>query len=112
MPEFELSYAEKIFLVRKRLGQTQEEFARRFNVQKLAVTQWESGGAEPRDERHRALLVQLFRDVLHEEDDSTFETAAYQLNLPFDEPIKVDFRVLPIGPGRVRLGVQIKRRAS
>lgn len=112
MSGFQLSDAEKIALTRKRLRETREIFAARFKVRALAVTKWENGEASPRSQQHRAILAQLFQSVLHEEDDSQFETVTYQLNLPFDQPVGIDFRVLPLGPDRVRLGVQVKRKAG
>jgi DNA-binding transcriptional regulator YiaG len=112
MAGLQLKDAEKIAITRKRLGETQEVFAARFNVQALAVTKWESGETVPRNARHRAMLTQLFQSVLHEEDESQFETAAYQLQLPFDAPISIDFRVSPLNAERVRLGVQITRKVG
>ena len=111
MVGLQLSDAEKIAITRKRLGETLKVFAARFNVQALAVTKWE-GGAVPRNPQHRATLTQLFQSVLHEEDESQFETAAYQLQLPFNAPIRIDFRVSPFNAERVRLGVQITRKAG
>ncbi|MGO9316482.1 MAG: helix-turn-helix domain-containing protein [Terracidiphilus sp.] len=112
MAGLQLTDAEKIAITRKRLGETQEAFAARFNVQALAVTEWEGGKTIPRNAQHRAMLTQLFQRVLHEEDESQFETVAYQLNLPFDEPVRIDFRVSPLDKGRARLGVQIMRKAG
>lgn len=112
MAGLQLTFAEKIALTRKRLKETREAFAARFEVQALAVTKWENGESAPRSEEHRAKLIQLFRSVLREEDEAQFETAAYQLQLPFDEPVRIDFRVSPLSAGRVRLGVRVVRRAG
>jgi transcriptional regulator with XRE-family HTH domain len=111
MAGLQLTEAEKIAITRKRLDETLEEFATRFNVQALAVSKWE-GGTVPRNAQHRAILTQLFQSVLQEEDESQYETAAYQLQLPFDAPIRIDFRVSPLNAERVRLGVQIMRKAG
>ena len=112
MTGLQLTEAEKIALTRKRLGETQDAFAARFNLQALAVTKWENGEAHPKKAEHRAILARLFQDVLKEEDDSMYETAAYQLHLPFDAPVRIDFRVSPLDADRVRLGVEITRKAS
>jgi transcriptional regulator with XRE-family HTH domain len=112
MAGFQLTEAEKIALTRKRLGETQGQFATRFNLQALAVTKWENGEASPKKSEHRAILTRLFETVLQEEDESQFETAAYQLNLPFDAPVRIDFRVSPLDTDRVRLGVQVMRKVG
>lgn len=109
MVGLQLSMAEKIVLVRRRLGQTQEKFGERFNVKQLTVTHWEKGTFAPTGE-HLAQMTRLFQDVLGEEDESQFETAAQQLLLPFDQPVKIEFHVSRLGPDRVRFGVQIRRR--
>ena len=112
MTGFQLTEAEKIALTRKRLGETREKFAARFSLQALAVTKWESGKASPKKAEHRAILERLFQEVLTVEDESTYGTAAYQLNLPFDAPVRIDFRVSPLDADRVRLGVEITQKAS
>jgi transcriptional regulator with XRE-family HTH domain len=111
MAGLELTIAEKIALTRRRLGETQEAFADRFNVQPLAVNKWESGESTPRGERGAA-LNQLFQTVLHEGSESQMESAAYQLLLPFDEPVKIDLRISPHSSDRVRFAVEIRRRAG
>ena len=50
--------------------------------------------------------------VLEKEDESQVETASYQRLLPFDQPVKIDFRILPQSSDRLRFGVEIKRKAS
>lgn len=107
----ELSLPEKIVIVRKRLGETQETFGERFQVRKLTVNHWESGTATPKHE-HLNLLNLLFRDVLGEEDESTVESATYQLILPFDKPVNIDVRLSPNRATNVRCAVQISRRVS
>jgi transcriptional regulator with XRE-family HTH domain len=111
MPGIELNLAEKIAVTRGRLRETQETFAARFGVRALAVTNWENGKSEPK-KKHRPALDQLFRSVLDEEDDSEFESASYQLQLPFDEPVKIDIRFSPLAADRVRLGMQIRRKLA
>jgi transcriptional regulator with XRE-family HTH domain len=111
MAGLRLNTPEKIVVTRKRLGETQEKFGERFSVKKLTVTQWERGESDPTPE-HLALLRALFQEVLGEEDESQFETAAYQLMLPFDEPVKIEFSLSPLGPERVRFGLEVRRKAS
>lgn len=112
MTGIQLTEAEKIALTRKRLGETQDTFAARFSLQALAVTKWENGEAHPKKAEHRAILARLFEDVLKEEDDSMYETAAYQLNLPFDAPVRIDFRISPLSADRVRFHAEVIRKAS
>jgi len=96
----ELTTAEKVLLARKRLGEDQTDFADRFKVKWLAINRWEKGEVDPKPE-HLRQLRQLFREVLHDEED--------QLVLPFDEPIDVDLR---IGPQAVQIAVEIRRRTG
>jgi DNA-binding transcriptional regulator YiaG len=105
----QLNIAEKIVIVRKRLHETQEVFGARFNVKKLTVNQWEGGASTPTHAR-LALLKKLFQEVLGEEDESQFKTPAYQLLLPFDEPIKLDFCVSSHSADR--FAVEIRRRVG
>ena len=112
MTGFQLSEAEKIALTRKRLGETRDAFAARFDLKALAVTKWENGDTSPKKAEHRAILARLFQENLKEADDSMYETAAYQLNLPFDAPVRIDFQISPLSEDRVRLGVQVTRKAS
>jgi hypothetical protein len=86
-------------------------FGARFNVKKLTVSKWESGEFTPKHE-HLALLNSLFQQVLGEEDDPNVETAAYQLLLPFDQSVNVDFRVSPHSAESVRLAVAVRRRVG
>ncbi len=112
MASLMLSMAEKIVITRKRLDETQKQFAARFNVEPLTIANWEKGKIEPRSDQHRALLSNLFMSVLQEEGESQFEIATYQLHLPFNEPVKIDFRVSPHSADRVRLGIEITRKAG
>ena len=111
MAGLRLTIAEKIAVSRRRLDETQEVFGTRFNVKKLTVSQWESGESAPK-RKHLAVLNELFKQVLGEEDQSKVETAAYQLLLPFDQPVNIDFRVSPNTAESVRLAVEIRRKVS
>jgi len=106
-----ISLAEKILLARRRLGEEQRVFAARFSVKKGAVGQWESGIMQPKPEHHTQ-LAQIFRDVLPDLDEERFESVIYQLFLPFDEPVKMDFRISPHSEDRVGFAVQVKRKAG
>ncbi|MDM8334695.1 helix-turn-helix domain-containing protein [Limosilactobacillus panis] len=48
---------ERIKKIRQKLGESQEEFGKRFNppVSKAAVSRWEKGTAKPEDERLKAI---------------------------------------------------------
>jgi transcriptional regulator with XRE-family HTH domain len=111
MPGIQLTIAERVVLVRRRLDETQEKFGLRFDVKKLTVNQWESGGSIPTQE-HQVRLKKLFQEVLEEEDESEFESAAYQLLLPFDQPVRIDFRVSSATTDRVRVSVGLRRKVS
>ena len=106
-----INLAEKILLARLRLGEDQAAFAKRFKVKRLAVGEWERGTNLPGGER-LAQLTQIFRDVLPDLEEGRFESVSYQLFLPFDEPVKLDFRITPHGEDRVGFAVQVKRKAS
>lgn len=106
-----LTIPEKIMIVRRRLGESQQVFGERFKVKQLTVTQWERGEFNPRPE-HLSALNEIFRDMLGEEDDSKTETAAFQLLLPFDQPVQMDLRVFPSSAKAVRCAIEIKRKIS
>lgn len=106
-----LSMAEKIIIARKRIGETQEKFAVRFHVKKLTVTQWERGESAPAPE-HLTQLRALFQEFLEDDDEAQFEIATYQLSLPFDEPVKIEFRISPLNRERVRFGLEVRRKAG
>lgn len=106
-----LTVAEKIIIARKRIGETQEKFAERFHVKKLTVTQWERDESAPAPE-HLIQLKALFQEFLEEDDEAQFDTAAYQLSLPFDEPVKIEFRISPLSPERVRFGLEVRRKVG
>ena len=40
-----MNFSEKLKLLRKNKGFTQEEFAEQLNVTRIAVAKWESGGS-------------------------------------------------------------------
>jgi transcriptional regulator with XRE-family HTH domain len=111
MAVLELTIAEKIVITRKRLEETQEIFGARFSVKKLTVNQWESGASTP-TQQHLDRLKELFQVVLGEQDGSQLEIAAYQLLLPFDQPVNIDFHVAPHSAQGVRLAVEIRRKVS
>jgi transcriptional regulator with XRE-family HTH domain len=105
-----ISLAERILLTRRRLAEKQQVFGERFAVKPLTVNQWENGTMPNPD--HLAKLKQLFKDILGDEEDTPVESVTYQLLLPFDEPVKLDFRMSPHSTDKVNLTVQVKRKAS
>lgn len=109
MAKVQLSIPEKIVIVRRRLGETQEKFGERFRVRKLTVNQWETDVATPKHE-HLTILNGLFQRILGEEDESKIETAAYQLLLPFDQPVNIDLRMSPNTAETLRVAVEIRRK--
>jgi|HubBroStandDraft_1064217.scaffolds.fasta_scaffold168923_1 transcriptional regulator with XRE-family HTH domain len=111
MAGVELTLAEKIALVRMRRKETKEVFCKRFGVKPLAVNHWEKGRSRPTPE-HMEILKALFRDILKEGDESDFEIQTYQGPLPFDEPVHVSLRIAPQSESRVRLSVEVRRRAG
>ena len=106
-----LNTSEKIIVTRRRLKETQGKFAERFNVKKLTVSTWESGESLP-DREHAAQLAKLFQQVLGEEDESKMETDNLQRLLPFDEPVNLEFRLSPASADKVRLSLEIRRKAG
>ena len=52
----------KCFVTRKRLGETQGEFAKRFGVDTTAVSKWELGKAKP-NMKHHSKIEELFEKV-------------------------------------------------
>jgi hypothetical protein len=106
-----INLAEKILLARRRLHEEQPVFAARFKVKKLTVGDWERGKIQPNPD-HLVMLKQIFKEVLPDLDDEQFESVTYQLFLPFDEPLKMDFRISPHTEDRVGFAVQVKRKAG
>jgi len=96
-------------LTRRRLREEQPEFGKRFKVKRWMVNQWEKGKVQPKPE-HLTKLTQLFKEVF--DDEGQFESVTYQLLLPFDEPVKLDFRISPHNETKVGFAVQVKRKAS
>jgi transcriptional regulator with XRE-family HTH domain len=114
MAGVELTLAEKIALVRIRQKETKEVFCKRFGVKPLAVNQWEKGRFRPAPE-HMEILKALFHDILNDGndgDENDFEIQTYQGPLPFNEPVQVSLRIAPQSEKRVRLSVEVRRRAS
>jgi len=105
-----INLAEKILLARRRLHEEQPVFAARFQVKKLTVVDWEKGKQPNPD--HLATLKQIFKQVLPDLDDEQFESVTYQLFLPFDEPVKLNFRISPHSEKDVGFAVQVKRKAG
>jgi DNA-binding XRE family transcriptional regulator len=104
-----LSFSEKTLIARTRLGENQEAFGNRLGVTRFAVAGWEDGTTKPQTEA-RSKLKQLFVEMFGDEEDAMYESVAYQLFLPFDDPVKVEFRIMPQSEKGVRLGVEAKRR--
>ncbi len=106
-----ITLAEKILIVRNRLGETQRVFGERFGVTRFAVKAWESGSFTPKPQ-HYAKLKQMFVQVFGDEDEDTYESVNYQLILPFADPVKLEFRVLPHSERNVRFTIEGKRRKA
>jgi DNA-binding XRE family transcriptional regulator len=105
-----INLAEKILLARRRLREEQPDFGKRFDVKRWMVNQWEKGKVIPKPE-HLAKLTQLFKE-LFDDDEGQVESVTYQLFLPFDEPVKLDFRISPYSETKVGLAMQVKRKAG
>jgi transcriptional regulator with XRE-family HTH domain len=110
MAEINLSFAEKVFVARKRLQETQDQFATRFGVRPLTVKKWESGDSEPHG-GSRSALDDLFRSVLLG-DKPRLEMVSYQLELPFNDSVNIGFQVSPLTAQSVRLGIQITKTVA
>ena len=106
-----ITLAEKILIARTRLGEDQDEFGKRFDVTRFAVIDWEKGTTAPRP-KHKAKLKQIFTEMFGDEDEDSYESVAYQLILPFDDPVKLEFRVLPQSETSVRFSVEARRRKA
>jgi DNA-binding XRE family transcriptional regulator len=107
-----ITLAEKIYIARNRLGEDQDQFGKRFDVTRFAVIDWEKGTTKPRRPEHKAKLKQIFTEMFGDEDEDSYESVAYQLVLPFDDPVKLEFRVLPQSETSVRFSVEARRRKA
>jgi len=104
-----LTFSEKILLARNRLKEGQKAFGERFGVSRFAVKDWEKGKEPSID--HRTKLLPLISQMLGEEGGDVFEKVAYQLVLPFNEPVQVEFRILPKSETSVGFAIEAKKRA-
>lgn len=102
--------AERIFLARRRLGENQTVFGTRFNVKRLSVNKWEDGTVPSRE--HLVQLQRLFKDLFDDETRLHNQEPAYQMLLPFDQPVNLEFRISPHSAQEVSLEVQIRRKVS
>jgi transcriptional regulator with XRE-family HTH domain len=55
-------HGEKIRAARKRLGETQEQFAKRFGVDRATISRWEASGI-PHKGPGRALMVRVLAEL-------------------------------------------------
>jgi DNA-binding XRE family transcriptional regulator len=98
--------AQKIRSHRRRSGESQENFGKRFGVRRLTVINWEKG-VRP-SSRHLPQVI----EELNAEEDVRSEELTYQLLLPFDQPIHLDLKVLPQTADTIHFEVRLKRNAS
>ena len=105
-----LTLAEKILLARHRLKEDQKAFGNRFGVSRYAVKDWERDATKPT--RHLDKLREIFAQMLGDDEQGDYESVAYQLVLPFEEPLRLELRILPRNEKSVSLGILGRRRKA
>lgn len=110
MAGVQLTLGEKIALARMRRDESQKVFGKRFGVIALTVAQWEKGRTVP-TAAHQEILKSLFREVYIDQDEN-LEIQTFQGPVPFNEPIEVSLRIGPQSESKVRLSVEVRRKAS
>ena len=86
-------FPEKLLLLRKNNGFTQEELAEKLSVSRQAITKWESGQAYP-DILNLIAISELFKVTIDQlvKDNDTCKTAIVDQN-PYDKKELVDFLI-------------------
>lgn len=83
----------KVLEIRKKLGLSQADFAKKFGVQVSTVWRWETGRSEPRDEIAAELLASVretAQDIVVEAAPTT--TTFTALTAPSIQPTKPEFK--------------------
>lgn len=105
-------FAERVKAHRRRTGQTQQALATKLGVSRLAVINWEKGVWPG---KNLTLLTEELRTTEQQGTGAPFEPSellAYQLILPFDEPISVSLRVGPRTAGSLHFEVRFERKTG
>jgi transcriptional regulator with XRE-family HTH domain len=112
------NFPDRVKAHRRRTGQSQRALAERLGVTPLTIIKWEKGTWPGRT---LARLLQELRTTEEAPTSSSTPTGvvsfplrnpAYQLNLPFDEPVEVILRMGPQAEGMVQVEVRFERRPA
>lgn len=104
-----LEFGKTVRAHRRKLGLNQEQYGKRFEVNRITVSRWEAGTATPAGDHMTRLLGEI-----QASDSETIETNedTYQLLLPLDRLVGLELRISPGKADGVEFQARARRIAS